>query len=437
MIEWLAFPVAMAAFAALPKGKKNERKMIESIMKNVKYGLPDKEGKLQLPKYKKQTPIMDGETEIGITYHYSIPPGLPATELANEEKRYMYFTDSLMKPVEVEFKPMFKNAKVKTLQIHVYHEELPELFDYALLPARNDDWWMPLGKSLKGIVWQNFSHTPHFTIAGTTRFGKTVLLRAMMTYLIENHPDDCEFYIIDMKGRLEFNRYANLRQVKKVVGTVPEALALLTYLTNEDPEFPPGLMELQMDRYLRNGWSNTQDAGEKKRRFIIIDEGAQLAPQKWMDARMKTAMITCQDKLSRLCAVAGGIGFSVIFGTQYPTSDTLPRNIKMNSDAKISFRLPSGYASGVAIDDYGAEDLPSDFKGRALFKTHELRELQAPLLTHEKMWERLEKYQDPYILEGVPEHVVEYAEQTAAPGKNFVQFGDSKVRDKGAATTAP
>lgn len=436
MLEWLVFPAAIALAATIPKGKMNDRKMIETIIRNVGYSVNDgksKEKKPLYPKFKRRTKIYDGEAEIGWTYHFSIPPGLPATELAKEEAKYNYFTDSLMRPVEVEYK--------KGLRIHVYNEELPEKFPYDLIPVRDDDWYVPIGKAVTGIIWHNFSKTPHFTIAGTTRFGKTVMLRSFMTYLIEHHPDDCEFYIIDLKGGLEFHRYLKLRQVKMVAKDTREAYELLTYITNDwDPDYPdipPGIAEQEYIRYLKNGWANTADAKQKKRRFIIVDEGAQLAPQKLMTRAHKDMMLACQEKLSRIAGVFGGVGFSLIFATQYPTSDTLPRLIKQNADAKISFRLPSGYASGVAIDDYGAEQLPSELKGRALFKTHVMKELQAPLITHEEMWEKLAKYQRPTILEGVPDNVVEYTEQTAAPGTNIIQFRDPPVRNKRAAPKAP
>jgi hypothetical protein len=106
----------------------------------------------------------------------------------------------------------------------------------------------------------------------------------------------------------------------------------------------------------------------------------------------------------------------------------MPRQIKQNADAKISFRLPSGYASGVAIDDYGAEQLPSDIKGRALFKTHELKELQVPYLSHEEMWKLLEQYQE----KGVNKNERSDTDPTKAnsPGKNLIQFGEDAIRDK-------
>ncbi|MDA6141380.1 hypothetical protein OSK03_26735, partial [Escherichia coli] len=96
--------------------------------------------------------------------------------------------------------------------------------------------------------------------------------------------------------------------------------------------------------------------------------------------------------LSELARVAGGLGTRIVYATQYPTADTLPRQIKQNADMKISFRLPTGYASEVAIDEHGAEKLPSNIPGRALVKTHEVTEVQTPYIEDNEMMERIDRY---------------------------------------------
>lgn len=468
MIEWAIVPALLAGAAFIPKGKQNDRKKIELIFKNVGYGIRDKEGQLKIPRYKSKKPIYEGINHIkakkegkckgcgntvnlgdeiywnrgaksvthkkcfnpskairlGTVYKFSIIPGLPASSMAEKEKQAKVFTDGLQKPVEINFK--------RTLNIHVYDEELPNMFPYADVPKNIKDWIVPIGKAVHGMVWHNFDHIPHMTAAGTTRFGKTVLLRMIMTYLIETHPNDVEFYIIDLKGGLEFGRYEGLRQIKAVAAGSLEAIALLNYLTNEYPNFKngekPGLLEREYVSFRKKGISNIVDTNIKKRRFIIVDEGAQLTPGQFMKPTDKNILIECQAKLSRLAAVGGALGYRLIFATQYPTADTMPRQIKQNADAKISFRLPSGYASGVAIDDYGAEELPSNIKGRALFKTHELKELQVPYLSHEEMWDLLKQYEEKGVLDY--ERTVTNTTEANPPGENLVQFGEDVLRDK-------
>jgi S-DNA-T family DNA segregation ATPase FtsK/SpoIIIE len=431
VIEVLAFPLVLVAAAMFPKMKNNDKKTIRMLFENTHYGIR-KGGELEIPVLKKKEPIMDGKDEIGTTYVYSLPVGLKGGNVEPD-----LFSEALGKPVEVEYK------RGKGLSVHVYNQDVRTLIPFKEVPEppmvevkgkeEQERWVVPLGKGLKGWLWHNFDHVPHMTVAGTTRFGKTVLLRLIMTYLIMHQPDDVEFYIIDLKGKLEFNRYRNLKQVKWIAGTPAEALDMLTHLTNEEltKEAPfLGVLEREMEYYEANYISNITETNIKKRRFIIVDEGAQLAPNNFTSD--KVVKILCQDKLSRISAVGGALGMRLIFGTQYPTSKTLSPNVKMNSDAKISFRLPAGYASEVAIDEYGAEKLPSNQKGRALMKTHELKEMQVPFITHAEAWKELERYQDPFKVEGEPDNVISYQSEIDPTGGNSQYPRPSEVRHKGA-----
>ncbi len=390
MLEFLAFPLAIFAIATIPSAGPNDKKKIKEIFENVGYGIKKKD-QFITPKFINKYPIKDGEETIGVRYSYSVPRGLPATKMKKFEEEMNIFSDGLQKPVIIEFKQF--------LNIKVYDKEIPAMFPYADVPDKRG-WVIPLGKSLEGFVWHNFDHTPHMTAAGTTRFGKTVFLKMLMTYLIEHHPNDVEFYIIDLKGGLEFGPYKNLEQVKGVASDAYEAAEMLEKIMGKE-------VKKDYTTFKKNYWTNIVDTSLNKRKFIIVDEAAQLAPEKWMSKNEKALLGYCQHALGEIARVAGALGYRLIYATQYPTADTLPRQIKQNSDAKITFRLPSGYASQVAIDDKGAEELPSNIKGRALFKTHEIKELQVPYISNEEMWERLGKYQIPIPLEGEVTNVVE------------------------------
>lgn len=245
-------------------------------------------------------------------------------------------------------------------------------------------WVVPLGFNERGWHFHDFDKTPHCTISGTTRFGKTVMLKNIMTYLIEHHSDDVEFVILDMKGGLEFGRYKNLKQVVDVASSPAEAFEMLGKVKV--------FMEQQEALFKQNGWSNVVNTSIQKRLFVIVDEGAQLAPDRFMTKEQKDMLASCQHTLGEIARIGGALGIRLIFCTQYPTSDTLPRQVKQNADLKITFRLPTGYASQVAIDDCGAEELPSDIPGRAIVKTHEKKLVQAPFISDDEMMKRLEVY---------------------------------------------
>jgi DNA segregation ATPase FtsK/SpoIIIE, S-DNA-T family len=403
MLEWLIFPIAIGVSGFI-KTEKNEKQKIETIFKNIGFGI-SQEGKLKIPDYKKTYPIKNGEKKIGTTYLFGIPLGLPATHYTKAIKNMEVFEASLRKPCDIEIKNGY-------LQLHVYNNDIPERFEYSQIDEEpKSKWEVPLGVTPKGFLWHDFDLTPHMTISGTARFGKTVLLKHITTWLIENNPDDIELFIIDLKGGIEFNRFKDLKQVRGVAKNPFEAAKLLSQVLKN--------IKRDEEDFLKHYYTNIVETDRKKRTFIITDEGAELTPQKHHSKDEKHLLNFCQSALSEICRVAGALGYRNIFCTQYPTADCLPRQIKINSDIKISFRLGTGYASEVAIDERGAEDLPSDIKGRALVKTHEIKEIQVPYISNNEMWNRLKQYEvvkscDSYIQQG---------EEKNKTREDFVQFG--------------
>lgn len=369
MLELLTIPVLSGAVAIWAGTRKRnvDEMAIQKVFKNLKVGAV--EGKdFVYPKL-----VATEKKESHTRYVYRVPLGLPKKIL---EPIKEILSSTLDKPVEVTFK--------KWLYIDVFSSDIPEKVLYSDVPTNKNGWIIPLGFNEKGWHFHDFDKTPHCVAGGTTRFGKTVFLKMMMTYLIEHHPEDVEFLIIDMKGGLEFERYRGLKQVIDVASDPIEAFECL--------EGIKVLLERRMREFKQNGWSNVVHTPIQKRLFIIVDEAAQLVPEKFMKKPLRDLLSYCQSILSEIARIGGALGFRLVFCTQYPTADTLPRQIKQNADIKISFRLPTGYASNVVIDDYGAEELPSDIPGRAIVKTHEKKTIQVPYISDNEMMKRLEVY---------------------------------------------
>lgn len=368
MLELLAIPVLSGAVALYVGVKKRnvDEMAIRKVFKNLKVGAV--EGKdFVYPKL-----IAIEKKDYGVRYVYRVPLGLPKKALEPVEE---ILAATLDRTVEVTFK--------KWLYIDVFANEIPKKVLYRDVPDMKG-WVVPLGRNEKGWIFHDFDKTPHCVAGGTTRFGKTVFLKMMMTYLIEHHPNDVEFLIIDLKGGLEFERYRELKQVVDVASDPIEAFQLLSTIKV--------LLEEKMAEFKKNGWSNAVNTPIQKRTFIIVDEAAQLVPEKFMEKPIRDLLSYCQSILSEIARIGGALGFRLVFCTQYPTADTLPRQIKQNTDLKISFRLPTGYASAVVIDEQGAEELPSDIPGRAIVKTHEKKIVQVPYITDDEMMKRLEVY---------------------------------------------
>lgn len=160
-------------------------------------------------------------------------------------------------------------------------------------------------------------------------------------------------------------------------------------------------------KYMKErGIKNIVHTKEKDRYFIVVDEGAVLAPAKGLPRAHNKMLEECQYMLSHIARVGGALGFRIVFCTQYPTGDTLPRVVKQMANAKLGFRLPTRTASEVVIDQSGLEQLPS-IPGRAIYMKERFTVLQVPYIDDVVMWKHLkeyevEKYEHPEPYENQP-----------------------------------
>lgn len=350
----------IAAFTiyAAAKWSKSDKEKIQHVFKNVGYTVGDQEPRI-FKTDKKDTHTL---------YSYHVPFGLIDDDKLNVIEK------TLNKPTKVTF----ENTK---LHIKVYNQKLPKEISYDSL-SPGDGWSIPVGMSQDGPVYHDFDRLPHMIVSGTTTWGKTVFMRTLMVHLIENHPEDAEFYILDLKGGLAFNPYKKLKQVKAVAGNYKESERVLKMVKRK----------IQDDmKYLKSiDAENAKEGNIPTRKFIIVDEAGELKPDKNMSDEEKEATQECQNILSHIARIAGQIGYKLIFGTQYPTKEILNPQIKANAVARVSFRLTTSVQSGVAIDQPGAELL--EYPGRAIYKTVEEHLVQTPLISKQEIKERLKEW---------------------------------------------
>lgn len=311
------------------------------------------------------------KTDSYVEHAYSIPLGHVLSE-------------SLEKAIVEAFDvPVKVYAEGGRLYVRFYSVKLPKSVRYDDVPVCDNSHVIPVGLSLDGWVFHDFDRTPHMTVAGATRQGKTVFLKNAITYLCENNEvNDVRLYLIDLKGGLEFGRYERLRQTVGVASNVEQTADILNDIQTE--------MSRRMAYFKREGHTNIVDSPIKQRTFVIVDEAAQLTPEPYMPKETRDLLAYCQHVLSEITRIGGALGYRLIFATQYPTGDTLPRQIKQNADAKIAFRLPTELASRVAIDEQGAESLPQP--GRAIYRTVDRTEIQVPYISDGESERRLAKY---------------------------------------------
>ncbi|MEH7813651.1 FtsK/SpoIIIE domain-containing protein, partial [Bacillus toyonensis] len=333
----------------------NDKKKIAMFFEITKVCVQHK-GELQYPIF-----IKEIKDDISMNYVYKLPLGVPSQLI---QKLAEVLEEGLYKPVKISFHQ-------RELHIRVFSQRIPEMWNWSKDLLKEHTWRVMVGKALDKYVYHDFEKTPHMCVSGMTRFGKTVFLKNVMTSLILQQSQHVKFFIIDLKEGLEFSPYKELSQVVEVAENPKQALEMLGRVREK--------MVKQIEMMKKSYFTNIIDTSIRERCFIIVDEGANLCPTQGLPKKQRDVLFLCQEMLSEIARIGGGLGFRLIFCTQYPTSDTLPRQIKQNADAKIGFRLPTAVASQVALDEPGLEDLPS-LPGRALFKTDRTEEIQVPFL---------------------------------------------------------
>ncbi|OUA51438.1 FtsK/SpoIIIE domain-containing protein [Bacillus thuringiensis] len=371
MLELLSVPLAAMLFAIFGdklKNKEDDRKKIQVFFEVSGIAIRSNE-KLQYPVF-----IEQKDDDRSTTYVYRLPVGMPSKIIQKVED---VVSEGLNKPVRIQY----DNYK---LNIRVFYKDVPDKWNWEVGLIKEGKWQVPMGQSLERLIYHDFDKTPHMALGGLTRMGKTVFLKNVFTSLTLAQPEDIHLYIIDLKGGLEFGPYKNLKQVDSVAEKPREAFMVLSDILRK--------MEEKMQYMKTRHYTNVVETNMKERYFIIVDEGAELCPDKSMKKEQQKLLGACQQMLSHIARIGGALGFRLIFCTQYPTGDTLPRQVKQNSDAKLGFRLPTQTASGVVIDESGLESIKS-IPGRAIFKTDRLTEIQVPYISNEIMWKHLKQYE--------------------------------------------
>lgn len=402
-------PVLIAA-GAVWVGRRNwkDQDKIQKILEVLEVKEGEKVRKFKLLR----KDFINDDKELGVEYVYKIPLKVSMDDI---ERLYPKIRDGInvkregkQKHVEIEYDG--------ALKIKVFENPVPNNVDYNReLIKLCKKWEVPLGDTFEGGVFHDFDSIPHMLVAGTTRYGKTVFLKNLITTLTVNHPEEVTFSLIDLKGMLAFARFENLRQVKYVASDGYESMEVLSHIVTE--------MNDRMKQF-RGRYEDVKEANISQRHFVIIDEGAQLSSKQTKDKNLRKVLMECERLMEEVARLGAGLGYRLIYATQYPLRENLPPNVKMNCDAKLVFRLQNDIASRVVMNQDGAEKLPrkkgSYQGGRAIYMTDAPLLVQTPFITNDTIEELIE----PYKVVKTNEHNHEKQGETRT---DFVEFGNLRI----------
>lgn len=400
--------IALKAFVEKNNLAGNESGKIQRIMSlsglNVKDG--DKTLTTQLIKKK--------QYEWGWEYKYRIPLGRSFNDYLNKldilqdginnrrkritltDLKRLDFSKSILQQLQQLWKTKLGQQKEVELDydglliVRVYDKPLPQIIPFV----PGEEWKVPIGmtREMNEFKYHDFEKIPHLVLGGATRYGKSNFINSIMISLLQSNPENAHFFLVDLKGGIELCDYENIKQTISIAYEPEEALKTLEAAYKK-------MREIQRKiRFL--GKKNVQEAGIKERYFVIVDEVGELNPAEAVTKEEKILKQQCQTIMSQIARLGAGLGFRLIVATQYPTGDVIPRQVKQNADAKLSFRVQSAIASRVVLDEGGAELLPQ-IRGRAIYQTADKRTIvQTPLITSDIIQNTIA----PYIVKKEVQH---------------------------------
>lgn len=179
-------------------------------------------------------------------------------------------------------------------------------------------------------LYHDFRKYAHMIVAGTTGYGKTNFLKCLISQV------DGEVILIDLKGGFDFDKVTatNIHDAERILSDVV------------------GRMKKRRREHI----------------YVIIDEAGELYPPSHLDKEGKRPYLACLHYVSEIARLGRAFHVHLIYATQYPTSDIVPRQIKQCSESRLCFRLPTEIASRVALDESGAELLESGNIGLGIYK---------------------------------------------------------------------
>lgn len=366
-------------------GDKSDLKLIGELFENINFGIK-RNGEMEYPKLINKD--VDDEKKMYDTYVYTLPLGIKFSLFKMLEE---HLTDGIGRDVKIE-------SGERIAKIRVAREVLGDKIPLEPFLGKTKGWKVLIGVNAFEAVTHDFEAYPMVVGGGATRFGKTVLMKNIMTQLILQNPDDVDIYIIDLKGGLEFMDYENLRQVKKVVDNPMDAFKLLGYLAEE-------WLHEKMVYFRKKGYKNIVETPIKKRTFLIIDETHDLfkTTDPNIDQKMKKKI---ENYMSKLASMGGGVSMRVLAFTQYPVKEAMPQFVKQNAPVRIGFQTADGVASRVIMDQDGLQDLPG-IPGRCMVKSFKYTTVQVPwYLNH---YDLVKQYE---VIKDEPEYGIETNERS-------------------------
>lgn len=219
-----------------------------------------------------------------------------------------------------------------------------------------------------------FWELPHGIIAGETGMGKTDFIRLIILCLLRDvSPTDIR--IIDLK-QLSFLPFRNIPNI--TIGTgVSDAFNMLRAAAKE--------VRKRNDQIEKSG--SRANTKRLQKIVVIIDEAADISPAAF-SGDAKAIAKQMENDIATIARLGREVKVHLLYCTQYPTTQVISPQIKINCGMRVGLYVPTFKNSEVVLDCKGAEDLQA-IPGRAIFKKNLYTTVQIPYVGGDDEWEKI------------------------------------------------
>lgn len=312
-------------------------------------------------------------------------PAILDVRFSETKTEYVIKLHHGINPIEIEKKKHVFNSifgenlefthKSGTTIMTVYDKILNTTYEYSF-----DDWShilskhsLPIlaGKDRHGKLFAyDMKHNPHLLIAGETGSGKSVMLRAIITSLIQHKRTGLRLHLADLK-RSEFHLFRNIDIVDSVVVKVRDVCNCVAWF-HAQLEKRGDLLDLNELEHI-DEYNKLEGVKKEDYLLLCIDEFSMLRDE-------KDTMKQIQD----LTALGRALGIFVILSTQRPDSKVIDGLLKANLTVRYAFRHVDKINSRITLGEGAkihASEISEKDRGQFIMRYGGYHVVQSPLLS--------------------------------------------------------
>ena len=262
-------------------------------------------------------------------YQFTVPIGLSIDDFKKHTEAITHF-------MNVDGITIVRNKKLIEIKVLInipYKEYEPQIH-------KSKGYKIPIGIDLDNhnIRYWDLSDGANANcyIAGSTRCGKSNLLRLIMTVLTQKSCADIQFSLINPK-RVDLVEFQNVKNTKHYTEDSTEATDIL--LDNIE-EMRRRYILFSKHKGVKNIWDYRNKVNKMPVRLIVIEEMSTFEGNKEF-----------HEALRLLAQQGAGAGILLLLTTQLPNKDTVPNLTKNNINSVIGGKCKDAIRSDIIVED--------------------------------------------------------------------------------------